>query len=202
MKVVIIGAGSVAYTVADIIKRDHNFILEGFVGTVEEEKKFKEKDLYGLGTFLGDHSLLPHLHNDGVFGFIVAVGDNYLREKYYYECQQYNLFPVNIVSSDVKMGLNVKLGKGVIICPGTILGSGVSIGNNVVIETGVICNVNSEIGDHSNIRSGTIISGGLNIGKNVYIGSRCSINADIGKNNKIPIGEIVTAKIEDKFREE
>ena len=202
MKVVIIGAGSVAHMVADIILSDHNFVLEGFVGTPEEEREYKEEELYGLGSFLGDHTVIPHLQDDGVFGFVVAVGDNYLREKYYYECQQYNLVPVNVVSSDVIIRQNVSLGKGVIVCPGAILCSGVTVGNNVIIETGVICNVNSEVCDHSILCSGTIISSMVKIGKNVHIGMRSYIGDDVGKNNKISIGEIVTTKIEDQFREE
>jgi acetyltransferase-like isoleucine patch superfamily enzyme len=202
MKVVIIGAGSVAHMVADIVRSDHNFILEGFVGTPEEERKYKEKELFGLGRFLGDHTVLPHLQKEGVYGFVVAVGDNYLREKYYYECQQYNLCPVNVISSDVIIQHNVSLGKGVIICPGAILCSGVTIGNNIIIEPGVICNVNSKVCDHSNIRVGAIIRGMVEIGKNVHIGIRSYAGEDIGKNNKISIGEIVTKKIEDKFRAE
>jgi len=202
MKVVIIGAGSVAHMVADIIRSDHNFVLEGFVGTSEEEKKYKEKELFGLGRFLGDNTIIPHLQEDGVFGFVVAVGDNYLREKYYYECQQYNLSPVNVISSDVIIQHNVSFGKGVIICPGVILCSGVTIGNNIIIEPGVICNVNSEVCDHTNIRIGSIIRGMAKIGKNVRIGIRSYVGEDIGKNNETSIGEIVTKRIEDKFREE
>ena len=202
MKVVIIGAGSVAHMVADIIRSDHNFILEGFIGTPEEEIKYKEKELYGLGRFLGDHSVIPHLQNDGVSGFVVAVGDNYLREKYYYECQQHKLCPINVISSDVIIQHNVSFGKGVIVCPGVILCSGVSVGNNVIMLSGVICNVNTEIGDHSNLRMGAIIGGMVKIGKNVRVEIRSYVGAYVGKNNKTSIGEIVTQRIEDKFREE
>jgi len=41
MKVVIIGAGTGAANVADILIHDKNFKLYGFVGTTEEEGKFK-----------------------------------------------------------------------------------------------------------------------------------------------------------------
>jgi len=202
MQVVIIGAGSVAHVVADIISNQHNFSLKGFIGTPEEEEKFREKELYGMGMFLGDHSIIPHLHEDQVFGFIVAVGDNYIREKYFYECQQHNLYPVNAISSDAIIRSSARIGKGVIIFPGAMICASVTICNNVIIESGVISNVNSEIGDHSHIRSGTIIRGLVKVGKNVYIGPRSYIQADVGKNNEVPFGGIVTTKLEDKYREE
>lgn len=202
MKVVIIGAGSVAHVVADIITNQHNFVLKGFVGTAEEEEMFRERELYGMGMFLGDHSVIPHLRDDGVFGFIVAIGDNYMREKRYYECQQHGLYPINAISSDAVVRGNVSVGKGIIICPGALICTSVYIGDNVIIESGVICNVNSKIGDHSNIRSGTIIAGMVNIGKNVYVGPRSYIKADVGKNNEISFGEIITSKVDDKYREE
>ena len=37
MKIVIIGAGTSAITVADILIRDRNFTIAGFIGTDEEE---------------------------------------------------------------------------------------------------------------------------------------------------------------------
>lgn len=202
MKVVIIGAGSTAHMVADTIKSDHNFLLEGFIGTSEEESLYQEKELYGMGRFLGDHSVIPHLHNDGVFGFVVAVGDNYVREKYFYECQQHNLIPVNIISPDVIIKSNVEIGKGVVIGPGVILCSGVEIGDNVLFDPGVICNVKVSIGDHTTIGSGAVINGITNIGKNTTIGARSYISANVGKNNVVGIGDIVLNEIHDKYREE
>jgi len=202
MKVVIIGAGSVANIAADIINSQHNYSLKGFIGTAEEDKAFHEKELYGMGAFLGDHSIIPHLYEDEVFGFIVAIGDNYLREKYFYECMRHNLHAINAISADAILRRDISVGKGVIIFPGVIISTGVSIGNNVIIESGVICNVSAEIGDHSNIRSGTIIGGMAKIAKNVYIGPRSYIKADVGKNNVVPFGSNVTSNLEDKYREE
>ena len=202
MKVVIIGAGSVAHVVADIISNQHNYSLKGFIGTTKEEEKFREKELYGIGMFLGDHSIIPYLRNDGVFGFIVAIGDNYMREKHYYECQQNGLHPINTISSDSVVRGNAHLGRGVIICPGALICTSVKVGNNVIIGSGVICNINSEIGDHSNIRSGAIIEGMAKIGKNVYVNPRSYIMADVGKNNEVPFGGIVTTKLDDIYREE
>jgi acetyltransferase-like isoleucine patch superfamily enzyme len=202
MKVVIIGAGSVAHIAADIINNQHNFSLKGFIGTSEEDKKFKERDLHGMGAFLGDHTIIPHLYEDDVFGFIVAIGDNYLREKYFYECVRHNLQPVNAISVDAIVRRTISVGKGVIISPGALISTGVEVGNNVIIESGVICNVGAKIGDHSNIRSGTIIGGMSKIGKNVYVGPRSYIKADVGKNNEVPFGANITTNIEDKYREE
>lgn len=202
MKVVIIGAGSVAHIVADILNNQHNYSLKGFVGTGEENKSFQEMDLYGMGPFLGDHSIIPHLYEEDVFGFIVAIGDNYLREKYFYECTRHNLHPINAISTDAILRRDISVGKGVIICPGALISTDVGIGNNVIVESGVICNVGSKIGDHSNIRSGTIIGGRVKIGKNVYIAPRCYIKADVGKNNEIPFGANITSKLEDEYREE
>lgn len=201
MKVVIIGAGSTAYMVADLISSDKNFYLEGFIGTPEEEEKFREKELYGMGSFIGDHSIIPHLYKDGVFGFVAAVGDNYLREKNYYECMRHNLYPVNVISRDVVTRHNVKIGKGVVIGPGVILCGGVTIGDNVILHPGAICNINTKIGDHSTVGPGAIIRGLLEVGKNTSIGAGSYIGADVGKNNVVPVGKKVTKTISDKFRE-
>ena len=98
MKIVVIGAGTLAMTVADILSKDRNFSIAGFIGTKEEDTKFGGTPIYGSFPILGDISLLKNLIEDGVTGFIVAVGDNKVRETRYYEALTAGLTPVNAIS--------------------------------------------------------------------------------------------------------
>ena len=79
MKVAIIGVGTTAMIVADIIARSHNFTLAGFVGTSEEQERLKRSKVYHGSPFLGDHSILKDLRKDNIGGFVAAIGDNKIR---------------------------------------------------------------------------------------------------------------------------
>jgi len=202
MKVAIIGVGSASAIVADIIIESNNFDLAGFVGTEEEEKKLRNLKLYQNIPFLGNHSVLPRLKEGEIMGFVVAIGDNAIREKAYYEAIQADLIPVNTVSTKAIISPNVTLGKGVIISPGVVLSHGVSIGNNVILDSSVTIHVNVSINDHCHLHPGGIVCGGSTIEKNVVLGAGSIINSvRVGKNQNVSPGIVVHESLEGLYRE-
>ena len=61
MKIVIIGIGSVALGITNIISNERNYRIAGFVGTNEEDKKFRGKKIYKNFSFLGTREILKDL---------------------------------------------------------------------------------------------------------------------------------------------
>jgi len=202
MKIVIIGAGTTALAVADILVQDKNFSIAGFIGTPEENKVMQGENIYKDLPFIGDHHLLKLLVKDGIVGFIVAIGNCDIKEKYYYEAELLGLEPVNAISRDAIIKTSVTIGKGIIINSGSIISHGVVIGNNTHLDLGTIVDIGSEISENCTIQSGTIIGGKSKIGRNVYIGSSCNITSstNIGKNNQIEDGTVVRKNIGSQIR--
>ena len=198
MKIVIIGAGTAAIAVADIIIQDRNFNIAGFVGTEGEETEFSDKQLYGNLPFLGSHSILEKLKDEGIVGFIVAIGNNYIREKRYYEAALLGLTPINAVSRHAIIEPSVRSGKGIIISAGCILSHGVSVGNNTYFGSGVIVEINTEIGENTHLYPGCIVGGMSEIGRNVTLGPRSTIKrcTKIGKNQVVQAGAVVTEDVD------
>jgi sugar O-acyltransferase (sialic acid O-acetyltransferase NeuD family) len=204
MRIVIIGAGTSAMTVADILVHDRNFKLAGFIGTPKEESELVGKKLYGDLPFLGDRSLLKKMKDDGVVGFIVAIGSNDIREKVYYEAIHKGLTPINAISHRAFIEPSARIGKGVIINAGCIVSHGVSIGNNTYLRSAVIVEINTEIGENCLIDSGCIVSGECKIGRNVKLGPRSTIGPyiKIGKNQSIKAGTVVKKDLGNLIRVE
>ena len=204
MKVVIIGAGTTAMIAADIIMESHNFELAGFLGTPAEEKTLLRSKVYQDVQFLGDHSILTKLKDGDISGFVVAIGDNQIREKVYYEALDASLIPINAVSQKAIINHNVTLGRGSIISPGVVLSHGVSIGNNTIIDPLVVVDVNSMVGDHCYLFPGTVICGACTLGKNVRLGAGAIIEPSIaiGKNQQVASGSIVRENLDNLYRTE
>jgi len=202
MKIVIIGAGTAAISVADIIIQDRNFKIAGFVGTKKEETKLEGKELYGSSLFLGSRSILKQLKNDGVVGFIAGIGDNYIREEAYYEGTGLGLIPINAISHHAIIEPSARIGKGVIISAGCIISHGVSIGNNTFIGSNVIIEINSEIGENCHLFPGSIIGGQSEIGRNVTCNPRSTVkhSTRIGKNQIIKSGAVINKDLKDLIR--
>ena len=178
MKIAIIGVGTTAMTVTDIIFENHNFELAGFVGTMEEESLLRRSKIYNDIPFLGSRSILKKLKDENISGFIVAIGDNSLREKAFYEGLQAGLIPINAVSVNAIINSNVTFGKGIVVSPGVILSHGVSIEDNIILETSVVVGINTKISSHSCIHPGVIVSGECKLRKNVTIQAGCIITID------------------------
>lgn len=205
MKVVIIGVGSTAMIVADIISASYNFSLSGFVGTSEEKEKLRRSNVYGDLPFLGDHSILAKLRKENeISGFIAAIGDNFIREKVFYEALQTGLIPVNAVSLKAIINPEVSLGKGIVISPGVVLSHGVSLEDNIILDPSVVVDVNSTIGAHCYLYPGVVVCGGCTLEKNVTLGAGAIVEPGvrIGKNQRVPAGAVVCNDLERLYRED
>lgn len=203
MKLVIIGAGTAAINVADILVKDRNFRVFGFIGTAEEEAKLGGKKLYDDIPFLGNRKILKKIRENDVMGFIVAIGDNFIREKAYYEASLAGLTPINAISRHAIIEPSAIIGKGIVISTGCILAHDVSIGNNTYIGSGVIIEINTKIGENCHLYPGSIVGGKCDIGRNVTVGVRATIKSlcKIGKNQNIKIGTVVDSNLEDLVRD-
>ena len=204
MKVIIVGVGTTAMIVADIILESHNFKLAGFVGTSEEEKVLRSSNVHHDIPFLGDRGIIHRLNEGDISGFVCAIGDVYIREKAFYECSEAGLIPVNVISSKALINPDVSLGRGIVISPGVIISHGVKIGDNVIFDPAVVMDVNASVSSHCYISSGVVLSGGCVIQKNVALGAGVIVDnrVKVGKNQKIAAGTIISESLEGLYRKE
>jgi len=204
MKVVIVGTGTTAMIVADIIMESHNFSLAGFIGTTDEEKALRSSNIYQDLPFLGDRRIVSRLTEGDISGFVCAIGDVYIREKAFYECSEAGLTPINAISSKALINPDVLFGKGIVISPGVILSHGVKIGDNVILDPAVVMDVNASVGSHCYISSGVVLSGGCEVEKNVKMGAGVIVEnrLRVGKNQIVTAGTVVSESLEGLYRKE
>ncbi len=202
MKIVIIGMGSAAISVAAILSNEHNYSVVGFIGSDQESKKYKGKLIYKNLPLLGSRKILKELKMKGVGGFIVAIGDNYIREMAFYECSSEGLVPINAISKNAIIEDNVTIKSGVSIACGAIIQHGVLISDNSVIGTGCIIEYKAQIMDNCYLGSGATVGSETIIEKNTRINARANIEKDIivGKNQVIKSNQIITSNVKDLAR--
>ncbi len=203
MKIVILGMGSAAISIADIISNEHNYEVVGFVGTEEENKKFNGKKIYRNAPFLGTRKILKYLRKQKVGGFIAAIGDNYIRESAFYEASNEGLIPVNAISRNAFIEKNVVIKSGVVIASGSVIHHGVEIADNNYIASGCILDFKSKVNENCYISPGCILGAGSIIEKNVFIGSRAIIESKIkiGKNQVVPSNQVVSKNLKNLPRD-
>lgn len=168
-KIVIIGAGGHGKVVADTIVSQDKYELIGFV---DEAKPVGEK-------IINDFCVVATYENikllqDKADVFIVAVGNNVVREKIY-----------NLAIET--------LGPSIVIHPSAIIGSDVTIGMGTVVLANTVINASSCIGKNTLVNAGTIVDHDCVIGDHVHlsIGTMVGSNSTIEEGYKTSIGESI-----------
>lgn len=114
------------------------------------------------------------------FNFVIAIGDNKVREKIYENVKSFNAASdLNFFIGQSYLGTNVKLGL-----------------NNLIMHNSSI-GQNSTIGDNNHIHGQTVIGHDVAIGKNNSIGSQVFIGGEVKIGNSVTIypGSSIAPKI-------
>jgi NDP-sugar pyrophosphorylase family protein len=197
MKLIICGVKKTAKKIANIIYKNKNFTIAGFIGNDKEKSELYGKKVFKNFFFLGSINDIAKLkkNDNEINAFIVGSSDRIYREDIYYKLENAKLYAVNAVSKSCVLHPNVILGKGVIIEDGVRIKKNTIIGNNCLIQKGtnieenVIVNHNCIIGENVKIANGVLLSRGCLLKNNSSILQRVFIgkNQVIEKNSKINI---------------
>ncbi len=168
-KILIIGAGGHGKVLLDCIIAQGKYEVAGFA----DDSINVNKNVVDNYTIISTSENIETL-KDKVDYFVVAVGNNEIREKLYKKTKQL-------------------LTPAIVIHPSATIGMGVTIKPGCVILSNVIVNVYSTIGENTIINSGVIIDHECSIGANVHlsIGSTIGSNSLIGDGYTTSLAEII-----------
>ena len=172
-KVVIIGAGGHGRVVADIAKacgyEDIIFLDDAekqiSSGKVSDYKKYKDS-----------------------YGFIVAIGNNVIREKIQTQLSQDKCEIVTFIHPNAVIGSDVSVGIGTVIMAGTVINTGARIGNGVIINTASSVDHDNVIGDYCHISVGAHLAGTVQVGMRTMIGAGATVINNVSICNECIIG--------------
>jgi UDP-perosamine 4-acetyltransferase len=194
--ILIYGSGGHALTVFSAVKLRGDHQVSAFV--IDEVSEATPKSLYGVPVIAQqDLSGKPSLPRD----FIVAIGDNVVREQKTELMESQGYRCVSIVHPFSCIGVGTTLGRGVFISTGAVLDPEVELGD------GVIVNVKAGVGHNTKVGAYTHFCPRASIGGNSTIGNRCFFSMcstvipgiDIGDDVFVGVGAIATKSIPDNM---
>ena len=165
-EIVIIGAGGHGKVVCDAIIAQGQYNIAGFVD-----------DSHAVGeTITGDYRVIAtqnniHTLKTTIDYFIVAIGNNQVREKIYNASKQY-LKSATVIHPSAMIGSNVKIGEGTVVLANAVINSSSNVGENSIVNAGVIIDHDCKIGSHAHLSIGTMVGS----------------NSEISDCHKMPIG--------------
>lgn len=137
---------------------------------------------------------------DEELDLIFAIGNPLIKKKLFHNIKNSRLsYPV-LVHPNVRIGNNVTIGKGSIICAGCIITVNINIGDHVILNLACTVGHDSEIGSFSSFMPSVNISGEVKIGESVYTGTGAKIinQLSIGDEAIIGAGAVVSRSLPPK----
>jgi UDP-perosamine 4-acetyltransferase len=189
MKIVVIGAGGQARVVYEILQFDQNIDVVAFI---DNSPRGSDEDIMRVPV-LGPHSVVSDLIDDGVEGFIVAIGDNEVRSQHFEKFRKMGLIPISAIHHNAHISPSADIGDGVVVQSSAELMTNVTVGNNTIINTGTIIEHEVSIDDNAHVGPGTTVAGRVNIGAMTFVGMGCAVkeNTEIGKDVIVGAGSVV-----------
>ena len=169
-KVVILGAriDGHAKVVLEIIEAEGKYEVVGFIDDNLYGKDLSIRNFPVVGKTSELHVLKQQL---GLFGAIVAIGNNPQRRRLGVKIQEAGLQLINAIHPSVHMDSDVTFGQGNCFCQGVIIITGTRVGNSVNVHTGATIDHDNIIEDGANLGPGVHTSGRVTICRDAFLGA-------------------------------
>lgn len=191
MNILLLGSSGHAKVVIDIIEKENIFKIAGIIDPT------LQPNIQIMGyPILGKESDIPNIiKKNNISGFLVAIGDNCLREKVVTNVKEIcpTLPFVSTIHPSANIGKNVTIGCGTVIMAGTVINPDSNVGEFCIINTNASLDHDCSLGNFSSLAP-RVVTGG-----NCIIGDRCAIGIgavlthgiSIGKDTVIGAGSLV-----------
>lgn len=175
-RIVIIGSGGHAKVVCDAILAQNEYVMNGFVDISLD-----------VGTVvINGYQVIAHQNNleslkSQVDFFIVAIGNNKIREEVYNFAKKI-LEPAIVIHPSAVIGSDVKIGAGSVVLANAVVNASASIGENVIVNARVVVDHDCIVENNIHLAIGTMVGSNSKIcsGYSSSIGQNINAFSNLG----------------------
>lgn len=194
-KIVVLGASGHAKVISDIIIKTGNELV-GYLDDGLESGKIilthGKNEYKVLGKI---KKAIQLLQNNQELKFIIAIGNNIIREKL---SNEYKLPYTTLIHPSANIGIGVEIDSGTVVMPNATINTGAKIGRHCIINTGAIVEHDNKLEDYVHISPNATLAGTVKVGKCTHIGVGATVknNITITDNCIIGAGAVVVKNID------
>ncbi len=193
-KIIIIGAGGHSKVIADIVIKSGNTLigfLDDSLAINTNIINYNDKKFNVIGKI---SDCLTFYEKDKNIKFIIAIGNNYIRNKI---ANQYKLPYITLIHPNSIVSIQTKIEEGTVVMANAVINANTKIGKHCIINTGAIVEHDNIIEDYVHISPNSSLGGTVHIGEYTHIGIGATIknNINITSNCIIGAGAVVVKNI-------
>ena len=195
--VLILGAGTLGKTVADIFNANQ-VLIYGFLDDDKSKIGQEIMDIMVLGETDDDGFLKLIGQKTEAFVAVDHVSDRKSLVKMLLERRK--VMPVNAIHPRAVVSNDATIGHGNLIASGVIVNPKVTIGHHTILLSGAIIEPDVTIQDYVHIGAGACINSGVTLEEGAFIGPGAVIvsGITIGKNARVGAGSVVISDVSSK----
>ena len=193
--IVIIGASGHAKVIADIVRLEGKYHIEGLI----DAKLAPGSDAFGYQVLGHDEHLPELVVKRSIRGAIVAVGHNFRRSQIHLRVSELcpGLTFVNAIHPAAHLAKHASVGGGTAIMAGAVVNACCSIGRSCILNTNSSLDHDCRMENFSSLAPGVSVGGNCQIGQlvAVCIGATVVHKVSIGRHSVIGAGATVLRDI-------
>lgn len=161
-QLIIIGASGHGKVVADIALAMQQWQSIAFL----DDDTAKQQGL--RWPFYGKVSEAPHFLKNS--DFIVAIGNNAIREKLQMDLTAQGATIATLVHPLAVIGSDATIGSGSVVMAGVVINCGTTIGKGCIVNTGATLDHDNQLGDFVHVSPGAHLAGTVTVGEKSWLG--------------------------------
>lgn len=195
-KIVILGFGGHAKSIADSILRNGYYQIVGYTD---------KRDCNNCFTYLGSDEVLEYVYRQGVHKAALGVGfmgKSRIRDELVSIAKDIGFeFPA-IIDHSAILAENVQIGEGTFIGKRAVINADSKIGEYCIVNSGAIIEHDNKIDDYSHVAIGSILCGNITIGNHTFVGAGTTIiqGKVIGDNCVLGANSTVLSNVESNVK--
>lgn len=199
-KIVLLGSGGHARSVADAIEASDIYEIAGFIDCEENKDA-----VYRGYKVIGNDGDLQGLYDSGIHHAFICVGylgRGEIRDTLYEKLKKTG-FEIPVVADPTAvLAKDVCIGEGTFIGKTAVINSGASIGKMAIINTAAVVEHDCRIGDFCHISINSTLCGRVSVGDRSFVGAGSVIIQEItvGECSVIGAGSIVVKNVKGNIR--
>lgn len=168
-KIILVGFGGHAKSVADSIERQGLYQIIGYTDREQRSSKYE---------YLGTDDVFLDYYDRGIRSAAICVGylgKGEVRQKKYNELKNIGFYIPIICDPSAVVSKDTEIGEGTFIGKGAIINANADIGKMCIINTGAIVEHDCVVNDFSHIAVGAVLCGGVTVGQSAFIGTNATV---------------------------
>lgn len=197
-KIIILGMGGHAESLADVLERQQKYEIAGYV--VNDAVCAKEGSRYPV---IGSDNDLERIFHSGIRNAAVGIGymgKSEVREKLWNTLKEIGFSLPVVCDPSAVLSSSARIGEGSFIGKGAVINVNAVIGDMCIINTGAIVEHDCQVGDFSHISVGTVLCGEVKVGRSVLVGANATVIQCTSIGDKSTIGAGTTIRRNVKAR--